>query len=524
MRLLELDIKNFGKFHNRSIEFQDGLQLVCGENEAGKSTLHTFIRAMLFGLERRRGRAAANDTFSRYEPWENGTYYAGGLRFECGGRRFCLQRNFDKYSKRALLVCETDGEELSVEDGDLDMLLDGLTETSYENTLYIGQLHAPAGQALAAELKNYAAGYYAAGDSSLDLAAALERLSAEKKAVDKEAKQVLCDKQKKRETVEQEAAYIWRELHHIDDKIETVSEELELRRQEEEETQGQDGLENEWVKKRFTDVLRPAKWRVHPVEILVILGVIVLAFLLLPNPLNSFVTVVAALLGAIYIWNRMKIGRQGQEEEEIAEFLEGIVPEEELASTDKLIWELEHLTGERKEKQVEYDNLQEQLQEQDELGGGYQKLDRRREALLLAAKRLEDASGSMQRDLTLRLNQRASEIIEAVTGGRYKKLAVDEELHMGLLYQGRYAAVEQVSRGTLEQVYFALRMAAAELLYDEDFPVVLDDTFAFYDDVRLERTLRWLAECGHQVILFSCQNREEEIMKRNGIRYAKTIL
>ena len=446
MRLLELDIKNFGKFHNRSIEFQDGLQLVCGENEAGKSTLHTFIRAMLFGLERRRGRGAANDTFSRYEPWENGTYYAGGLRFECGGRQFWLQRNFDKYSKKALLVCETDGEELSVEEGDLDMLLDGLTKTSYENTLYIGQLQAPAGQALAAELKNYAAGYYAAGDSSLNLAAALESLSAEKKTVDKEAKQVLLDKQKKRETVEQEAAYIWRELHHIDDKIEEVSEELEFRKQE--EAQEQDKLENEWVKKRFTDVLRPAKWRVHPVEILVILGVIVLAFLLLPNPLNSFVTVVAALLGAIYTWNRMKIGRRGQGEAGIEELLEGIVPEEELASTDKLIWELEHLTEERKEKQVEYDNLQEQLQEQDELGGEYQKLDRRREALLLAAKRLEDASGSMQKDLTLRLNQRASEIIEAVTGGRYKKLAADEELHMGLLFQGRYAAVEQVSRGT----------------------------------------------------------------------------
>ena len=332
MRLLELDIKNFGKFHNRSIEFQDGLQLVCGENEAGKSTLHTFIRAMLFGLERRRGRGAANDTFSRYEPWENGTYYAGGLRFECGGRQFWLQRNFDKYSKKALLVCETDGEELSVEEGDLDMLLDGLTETSYENTLYIGQLQAPAGQALAAELKNYAAGYYAAGDSSLNLAAALESLSAEKKTVDKEAKQVLLDKQKKRETVEQEAAYIWRELHHIDDKIEEVSEELEFRKQE--EAQEQDKLENEWVKKRFTDVLRPAKWRVHPVEILVILGVIVLAFLLLPNPLNSFVTVVAALLGAIYTWNRMKIGRRGQGEAGIEELLEGIVPDDELESTD----------------------------------------------------------------------------------------------------------------------------------------------------------------------------------------------
>ena len=52
----------------------------------------------------------------------------------------------------------------------------------------------------------------------------------------------------------------------------------------------------------------------------------------------------------------------------------------------------------------------------------------------------------------------------------------------------------------------------------------MDDTFAFYDDLRLERTLKWLAGCRRQVILFSCQKREEEIMKRNGIYYAKTVL
>lgn len=522
MQLLELDIKNFGKFHNRNIKLQDGLLLVYGQNEAGKSTIHTFIRAMLFGLERKRGRGSANDTFSRYEPWENGSYYAGGLRFACGGKRFYLQRNFDKYSKKAVLVCETDGEEMSVEDGDLDMLLDGLTEASYENTLYIGQLHASTNQALAAELKSYAASYYAAGDSDINLAAALESLHAKKKAVDREVKQILAEKQKKREAVEQEASYVWRDIHHIDDKIETVREELELRKLKEEEQQ-EDELENEWVKRRITDVLRPAKWRVHPLEIIAILGMIVLAFVLLPNPWNSFVTVVAALLGAIYIWNRMKISkcRSKTEPERI---LEEIASEEELVSTDKLIWELEHLTKERKEKQTEYDNLQEQIQEQDELGSGYQKLDRKREALLLAAKRLEDTSGSMQKQLTLRLNQRASEIIETITAGKYEKLTADENLHMGLFCQGRYTAVEQVSQGTLEQVYFALRMAAAEILYDENYPVVLDDTFAFYDDARLEQALRWLAECGRQVILFSCQEREEAVMKRNGIHYAKTIL
>ena len=54
MRLLELHIDGFGKFHDRTISFNDGINIIYGKNEAGKSTLHTFIRGMLFGIERRR--------------------------------------------------------------------------------------------------------------------------------------------------------------------------------------------------------------------------------------------------------------------------------------------------------------------------------------------------------------------------------------------------------------------------------------------------------------------------------------
>ena len=71
MKIKELRLKNFGKFTNKEIHFSDGMNVIYGENESGKSTLYTFIRAMLFGLERGRGRAAAQDAFSRYEPWEN---------------------------------------------------------------------------------------------------------------------------------------------------------------------------------------------------------------------------------------------------------------------------------------------------------------------------------------------------------------------------------------------------------------------------------------------------------------------
>ena len=81
MRIQELIIKNFGKFLDKTISLRDGVNLIYGENESGKTTLHTFIGSMLYGMERGRGRAAATDTFSRYEPWENPNYYAGAVRF-----------------------------------------------------------------------------------------------------------------------------------------------------------------------------------------------------------------------------------------------------------------------------------------------------------------------------------------------------------------------------------------------------------------------------------------------------------
>ena len=91
MVIRELYIKNFGKFTERHFYLEDGVQVISGENEFGKSTLHAFIRAMLFGLERGRGRAAAKDAFTRCEPWENPGYYAGVMRFTCGGRNFRLK-------------------------------------------------------------------------------------------------------------------------------------------------------------------------------------------------------------------------------------------------------------------------------------------------------------------------------------------------------------------------------------------------------------------------------------------------
>ena len=67
MRLLKLNISNFGFFHNKRIQLSPGLNLIYGKNEAGKSTVFGFIKGMLFGIEKQRGRPSINDMYERLD-------------------------------------------------------------------------------------------------------------------------------------------------------------------------------------------------------------------------------------------------------------------------------------------------------------------------------------------------------------------------------------------------------------------------------------------------------------------------
>lgn len=516
MKICELMLKNFGRFTDRKITLTEGIQILYGENESGKSTIHTFIKGMLFGMERGRGRAANGDTFSQYEPWENPNYYAGRLVFESGGKHFVIERNFDKYTKKATVVCQEDGEELSVSDGDLEMLLDGLTASGYNNTVSVAQLKAEPGVTLEAELKNYATNYYVTGDSELNLEKALQMLQERKKEAERAVRDLVEKKQEKRERLEQELSYVWRDIHRIREEEERLQEEVSYRKERKTE-------ESPDVKQRAIDELRPSKWRIHPLELIVFAALLVASFLLIPKPWNSFVTVVLFLSGLIYIWNRMKIGKK-QVKTEPELILEEITLEEEKVPVEKLQWELEHHAEELREKEVQYGNLKEQLEELDELTEEYKQYDMQKEAAIFAAGRIEELSAVLRKKLKQDLDVRVSEIIKEITGGKYEKLVLGEGLDMSLLSEGRLISVRQASRGTAEQIYFALRMAAGEMLHEEEYPVILDDTFAYYDDVRLANTLRWLYENKKQVLIFTCQRREEEALKKLGIPYEKESL
>ena len=82
--------------------------------------------------------------------------------------------------------------------------------------------------------------------------------------------------------------------------------------------------------------------------------------------------------------------------------------------------------------------------------------------------------------------------------------------------------MDQVSSGTMDQIYVALRLAAAKLLQEgkEEMPLIFDDSFVLYDDDRLKSVLKWLAaSCKGQILIFTCHQREAQMLTANQIPY-----
>ena len=174
---------------------------------------------------------------------------------------------------------------------------------------------------------------------------------------------------------------------------------------------------------------------------------------------------------------------------------------------------MDHIRSAWKEKEIRCANLREQCEER-EVSDTLKKLYRRQQALALAEETLRKTAGEMGNQTSRALGRRASEIFAAFTEGAYQSLRIDEDRHLSVWDGTRSIPAERLSRGTIEQIYLSVRLAAADMLLEEPVPLILDEVFAFYDDNRLESALKWLSSQGKQVIIFTCHKREEEIAKR----------
>ncbi|MGN1000104.1 MAG: ATP-binding protein [Faecousia sp.] len=134
-------------------------------------------------------------------------------------------------------------------------------------------------------------------------------------------------------------------------------------------------------------------------------------------------------------------------------------------------------------------------------------------SLELAQRALDTATAELQRRFAPRIAKRAQELFGRLTGSRYDRLRLEQDLSLQAGAQGEdtLRSVQWRSDGTTDQLYLALRLAVAEELTPEA-PLILDDALVRFDETRLAAALDILKEAAarKQVILFTCQSREKD--------------
>ena len=144
------------------------------------------------------------------------------------------------------------------------------------------------------------------------------------------------------------------------------------------------------------------------------------------------------------------------------------------------------------------------------------------QAIELAKNVLEKSYEKMKNNITPKFTENLLKNTKGVIGEKYKNIIFNED--EGLIVEtenGDYVNANLLSVGTIDQLYLALRLAISNEIAKEELPIILDEAFAYYDEERLENILLYLNNNfkENQIIIFTCSNREKEVLNKIGVEY-----
>lgn len=184
MIIRELNLIGFGKFNNEIIDLEDGINIIYGNNEAGKTTIHNFINGMFYGfLKPYAKRTIYEDEHGRYEPWSN-TKYSGVIKFLYDGKEYRVERIFTKGDESTQVFLDDTGEEItnSIDNGNSGRVLQpgfhffGFNDAVYSNTISIKQLDSKTEDSLANEVRDKLVNVSTTLDDNLSIEKAIQEL------------------------------------------------------------------------------------------------------------------------------------------------------------------------------------------------------------------------------------------------------------------------------------------------------------------------------------------------------------
>jgi len=612
MKIKSLKINGFGKIKDKEIDLKDGINIIYGENESGKSTILKFIIGMLYGSSKNKRGKDISD-FEKFTPW-NIENFSGKLKYNLdSGESFEIYREFKKKNpkifneqlediSKSFKQDKTKGIEFIEEQT-------GIDEDTFVNTAIIEQTESKLSQSSQSSIVQKMSNQLSTGDDSKSFKKIIDKINKsqnEKVGTSKtsqrpinivEEKIKILEKRKSElEKIEEEIKnsekqdnQIVYDIRNEETKIELLKKcksKLEENRLKNAELNFNKNLENEYNEKieelnkkisenkKQVSINKKMK-KVYIIDIILVLisivlfifskvifalGIIAIALLLtivsfaiIKKKEKDIKNIIKSKEKEIEILNDSKEKKIEEIEEKNSKiendllkdknklvdeyndrldynFLENAISmnydeillaienKEKLLNDLKIKEKLSKIEAEKSfEKLEEKNKIEEQLEnayiekkDLEILNNNYN----------IAKECINEAYLKMKNSISPIFQEDLSNTIKEISNGKYTKIKFDDENGLTIENEnGNYISADLLSIGTIDQMHLSLRLSALKQVSKENIPIILDESFAYYDDQRLENILLFLEKQDNQKIIFTCTKREEKILNNLNIKY-----
>jgi len=626
MKIENLKINGFGKLEDKEIEFSNGINIIQGNNESGKSTLLKFITSMFYGTSKNKNGKIIPD-FERYKPWSKEDYSGKMTYVLDNNEEYELYREFKKKSPIIYDKQKNDiTKQYQIDKNKENMFFveqTGVTEENFFASCVAEQENVKLSTSMKNSIVQKLSNIVTSGSENSSYKKAIDKINKkqleeigsqrssgrplnlveseiEKKEEEKKEIEKYQDKKYQVESKKEDLKVdleenkivldLLRQQKRNLEKIQLEQEKIKIFKQTAERTKNEKEEIEQKIKNINTERQDSYKTKKigYYLSILVILIItaISIATKIYPLIIANVIPIIYCIIKLIShnkkkqkikinskklyqekalleeqldkIEKEYKIKQdeiqekqdkvnaiQRQEEAEITKNFLGKVDEEtiqDILSTKyenivEFIDEKEREQTDFKitEKTIEVDNenvikkLEDLVVLDEELENLYEKKDELLQlsnAYEMVKEEIEKAYQEMKENITPDFIEELKNILATVTDEKYTNIYLDNDNNLLIeVENGQYMPVEMLSTGTIDLIYLALRISAAKEISSETMPIIMDESFAYYDNNRMKEILKYLANLDNrQILIFTCSKREEDILKSENIEFNKVNL
>ena len=599
MEIRKLKINGFGKLKDKDIELKEGINIIYGKNEAGKSTLLKFITGMFYGVSKNKNGGNIPE-IDKVEPWDN-EEFSGKINYVLDNKNeYEVYREFKKKNPK---IFNSNLEDIS-KDFNIDKTKGnqffydqtGLDEATFTTSVITKQGEVKLDDKSQNNIIQKISNILGTGEDTNSYSKIISKLkkklndevgtsNTKEKPINTVEKRIneLSIEKEKLEAYQSEQFEIEEEIRKIkldivDNKerletLKTANIKLETIKSEEGKINVLKKL-NEDTKLEIEQLKNESKEKINSLKtnkitlrdkiiifILIIISAIMFIFLR-----NKYIAILPTLISILYItFIAIKINRNKSElkeekrkykdkinnanskakaqieeiktiENDYNQKLNEIYKQYNIKENEDVIQEINSLQSKINEKtlklhttEIDYNNINPKLEklinieeELESLLNDRKDLKQKSYEIKKAIETLEMAYKKMKEEITPKFTEKLSDTIKNVSNNKYNKVKIN--ISGEIIVEdsnGNYINAENLSLGTIDQLYLALRLASIEEITEETMPIILDEAFAYYDNERLKNILEYMSKeyKNRQIIIFTCTNREKSILNSLEINY-----